>query len=209
MTRWYWSGALLLVTALAIGLAAQRGALVGFDVPVMKALVMTRAQSAAWAIRLAQVTTHLGDPSIRSVMVILVLALLVHRRAWRAALTYLVTVALAIAAYSAMKEAFARARPHLAPWLDHADTYSYPSGHAAGSMVVLLLAALLLGGRPATAAALLLSGAIGLSRIALGMHWPSDVVGGWTFGMGAALIGYAMTCAGAGVTLEIVEFRSD
>jgi undecaprenyl-diphosphatase len=37
--------------------------------------------------------------------------------------------------------------------------------------------------RPAVAAAVLLSLMIGISRVMLGVHWPSDVVGGWAFGL--------------------------
>ena len=193
MTRLFWAGLTLLLTSLALGFAVSSGMVAGIDVPAFKAIAMTRAHSPDWGIAVAQVATRLGDPAIRSLYVIAALAMLAFRRRWQAALVYLVTVALAIAGHSVMKEAFARTRPHLVPWLDHADTYAYPSGHAAGTMVVLLLAALLLGGRRAVAAAVLLSLTIGVSRIALGMHWPSDVVGGWMFGAGAALIGYSLT----------------
>jgi undecaprenyl-diphosphatase len=192
VNRHFWWGIALVLVSLMIGAVAVSGALKGVDTSVFRALAMTQAQSAGSSIAVARFATRLGDPSTRSFIVILILFGLAYRRCWRSATVFLVTVALSITGHSVAKEAFARARPGLVTWLDHVDTYAYPSGHAAGAMVVLLLGALLLGGRRSLSVALLAALAIGLSRIALGVHWPSDVVGGWLFGGGAALIGYAM-----------------
>lgn len=76
-----------------------------------------------------------------------------------------------------------RARP-AEEHLETVHSMSFPSAHAANSMIVFLSIALLMfGNRLLIAAALLISFAIGLSRVMLGVHWPSDVVGGWTFGL--------------------------
>ncbi len=73
-------------------------------------------------------------------------------------------------------------------------TFSFPSGHAAGSLVSFGLVAYLLEstfsrGTPVSACIYAFCFLIGVSRIYLGAHYPSDIVGGWIVGgMGLAAI---------------------
>ena len=82
------------------------------------------------------------------------------------------------------KHVYARSRPDL--WLSIAPetTYSFPSGHAMGSMtlgaVAILLAWRTRGRWPVVAVAAVFVLLVGLSRVYLGVHYPSDILAGWT-----------------------------
>lgn len=83
-----------------------------------------------------------------------------------------------------LKDLFALPRPKLIPHLDPIRSYSYPSGHASGNMAFLGAVALLFRRRWLWVPAVCLAIAIGLSRVWLGVHWPTDVLGGWVLGLG-------------------------
>ena len=79
-----------------------------------------------------------------------------------------------------------RLRPDEHPHLVNVYSLSFPSGHSANAMMVYVTLALTLAQRrPAQwlAAAFVLAFLIGLSRMMLGVHWPSDVLAGWSFGL--------------------------
>ena len=81
-----------------------------------------------------------------------------------------------------------RPRPDLETHLVVVKTSSFPSGHANSSMIFYVMLALILARgsdrrRVAVGTAIALSLLIGLSRVMLGVHWPSDVIGGWAFGL--------------------------
>lgn len=88
------------------------------------------------------------------------------------------------------KYIFQRARPDIVETLAHVYTPSFPSGHATISMVCFVGCALVFSTLTRSAGlkvllwvvALLSTLMIGLSRIALGVHWPTDVIGGWVIG---------------------------
>lgn len=96
----------------------------------------------------------------------------------------------------ALKQSFMRARPEVVPHLMPEFSPSFPSGHSMSSAVVYVtLGALLARTAPRwldkvylIGAALLISGLIGISRIAMGVHYPTDVLAGWVAGTGWALL---------------------
>jgi undecaprenyl-diphosphatase len=89
---------------------------------------------------------------------------------------------------TALKHLFAAARPEILAHLDPTMTYSFPSGHASGNAVFLGALAMLWPSRAGSAVALALIGMIGISRVWLGVHWPSDVVCGWIEGAAILLL---------------------
>jgi len=114
---------------------------------------------------------------------------LLWRRLPRLALFVVITAAGSSVLNTVVKSAVHRLRPTLANPVTHASGLSFPSGHAQAAIVgyaVLLLVFLPglhgLARRTAVTLAILMVLAIGFSRVALGVHYASDVVGGFVLG---------------------------
>jgi membrane-associated phospholipid phosphatase len=138
----------------------------------------------------ARDVTALGGAVVLTTIVVLVAGFLLVQRLWLTALALAVATWSGGRAVDLIKVVVSRARPDLIPHLAEASGYAFPSGHSADSAIVYLTLAALatqVTGTRATrlylfAGALLLTGAIGISRVYLGVHWPSDVLAGWSFG---------------------------
>ncbi|CAJ1496787.1 phosphatase PAP2 family protein [[Mycobacterium] holstebronense] len=127
------------------------------------------------------------EPAVFRAVGMVVALVAVLRRRLRAALFLLVTVEMTGLLTVLAKGSVGRPRPVTA--LVSATSTSFPSGHALGVMIgvgaLLLLALPALRGNARTAAVsvgVLLVGAVGVSRVALNVHHPSDVLAGWALG---------------------------
>jgi len=145
------------------------------------------------------VTALGGFTVVTLVTVVGVLAFVFHRR-WRHALVLAATVILAVLSSEAMKALYGRPRPDIVPHGSYVYSASFPSGHSTMAAATFLTLAMLISSlepRRRTKAlvyglALTVLAAVGLSRVYLGVHWPSDVLGGWCLGAVWALLAWAV-----------------
>jgi undecaprenyl-diphosphatase len=178
------AGAIALL--LVVGFALSRHPF-GFDLPISNAV---RGSGPAWLRKAMIDVTALGGGTVLTIVTVAAVAiLLAHRLALTASLVAAAVIT-GTAGSNLLKLVFARPRPPLADRLIEVSGDSFPSGHAANSAIVYLtLAALVTQVMPVRATrntvlglAIVLVGAIGTSRVYLGVHWPSDVLAGWSFG---------------------------
>jgi undecaprenyl-diphosphatase len=140
------------------------------------------------------VTALGGFTVVTLVTVVGVLAFLIHRR-WRHAMVLAVTVLLAEISSEGMKHLYGRPRPDLVPHGTYVYSASFPSGHSTLSAATFFTLAMLIASlEPHRAAKVMSYGlagllviSIGVSRVYLGVHWPSDVLAGWCLGAAWAL----------------------
>ena len=134
--------------------------------------------------------TSLGGYAVLTLLVVGVAAYLLAVGKRGAAGLVVVSVNSGAVLSEALKLGFARPRPDLVAQLAHATSSSFPSGHAMLSAIAYLTLGALLARAHARRrvkllvlfAAMTLTVLIGLSRIYLGVHWPTDVLAGWCVG---------------------------
>lgn len=188
-------GLLLMLIAIALGFIIALGATAGIDKSILLSFALRNGSSSDSMITVTQWISWIGNGSARYWLTFGFAAWIAWDRRYGAALAMLVIPPIAVTTCSMLKEAFARARPDLVPALDQVAGLSYPSGHAAGSAAVFLTAMLLIPfakPRMALAAVFVGAGAIGITRVLLGVHFPSDVLGGWLWGAGISLVCVAL-----------------
>jgi membrane-associated phospholipid phosphatase len=190
--RGYGAPAALLGTVVLIGLLVTAGIGLNAEKAALWATALKQGIAPDFVIASVQAATDLGGSGPRSMIMVGFAGWLLWKRRPYAALVMAVVPSLAAVTSSLLKEAFGRDRPHVVPHLDFVTNLSYPSGHAVNAAAVLVLAALLLPGtQPRTRLGLAAAGAglVGISRMLLGVHFPSDVIGGWMLGLAFAMAG--------------------
>lgn len=139
-------------------------------------------------ITIARTFTALGEPTVLVTAGFAVAFWFLLRGRGRFAAALILVILTGRGLSEVQKYGIGRARPGLEPHLVAVKTPGFPSGHATSSMIFYLVLALAFvpqgpWRRFAVAGAILLSLFIGTSRVMLGVHWPSDVIGGWSFGL--------------------------
>ena len=186
------SAVALIFAVILLGLAVGAGWNQAADLQISRALALRNGENSPAFISFMQWASWIGGGTPRWIIVILLCALVWHWCGPRCAVALGGASLLSNLASSLMKIGFGRARPDLIDHLDHQTSFSYPSGHATSAAVVYLLLASLAPPRWRAAAWTLAATMIilnGFSRIMLGVHWASDIVGGTMLGTAFALLG--------------------
>ena len=149
--------------------------------------------------------TALGGAPILTLVTVVATGYLIAARKYRTSLFLFASVVSGNLIASGLKLLLGRARPEIVPHLVEVSSLSFPSGHAMNSAIIYLTIALILSRTvPQRRVRLYLRGVaitlvamIGMSRVYLGVHYPSDVLAGW---LGGAA--WAMLCWTAAMWLQ-------
>ena len=166
----------------------------GFDIRIVQALRNPANPSLsvgpAWLQAAMVDVTALGGPTILGLMLAAVVGFLLLQTRYHTALFVAATTASGEVLSYILKHTFNRARPSVVPNL-RIMSPSFPSGHAMESAIVYLTLGAVLMRVAETritkvylmGVAMLLTTMVGISRVYLGVHYPTDVVGGWIVGL--------------------------
>lgn len=193
-------GCALLLVFLKLSSEVMEGETLAFDSRILRAF--RKADDPAtpigppWIESALVDVTALGGPTVLGLIVAAVIGFLLLQTRYRSALAILLAAGTGELLNSAMKSLFMRPRPAIVPHLRTVYETSFPSGHAMNSAIIYLtLGALLMRfaqGRLTKVycltVAVLLTCLVGISRVYLGVHYPTDVLAGWTIGLAWASI---------------------
>jgi undecaprenyl-diphosphatase len=191
---------LLLLAFLALAGEVSEGDTQAFDVKILQALRSStdpaKPIGPAWIEEPLLDLTALGGSSVLGLVVLSIAGFLFLQGRARTAVVILLTGISGELLNTVMKYFFNRARPSIVPHLRVVYTTSFPSGHAMESAIVYLtLGAIMMrvAERRLTklyclGIAILLTALTGISRVYLGVHYPTDVLGGWIVGFAWASV---------------------
>ena len=186
---------LLLWGFLALASEVMEGDTTALDTTILRALRKaddpSRTIGPAWLQGAVLDLTAIGGPTVLWLVVLSVVGFLLLQARYRTAIVVMATAASGDILNVVLKNLFLRPRPDVVPHLrDVSGTMSFPSGHAMESAIIYLtLGAMLmqLAERRVTkiyciGLAVFLTLLVGVTRVFLGVHYPTDVVAGWMFG---------------------------
>jgi undecaprenyl-diphosphatase len=145
----------------------------------------------AWLAEVGRDMTAVGGIAVLALVTGSVVGYLVIDRKFRAAVFIVVATFSGLVVSTVLKGAFDRPRPDIVPHLSHVISSSFPSGHSMMSAIVYLTLGALLAGLTKSlrlrvyfiGVGVLLTVLVGVSRVYMGVHYPTDVLAGWTAGL--------------------------
>lgn len=149
-----------------------------------------------WVEEMGRDFTALGGFPVLTLLTVAIAGFLLFRRMRATAAVIVGSTLLALLLSSTLKSAIDRTRPDLVPHGQHVYTASFPSGHSmhAAATYLTLGSLLALFQRRRRLKVFIMSAAltimllVGWSRVYLGVHWPTDVLGGWAMGTLCAIV---------------------
>lgn len=185
---------LILLAILKLASEIMEGETAAFDIALLR-VMRAASQEGTPLTSIMLGITHMGDGVTLTMLVLLVVGFLFAARKHGMAAFLIVAATVGTLLVQCLKQWVDRPRPEVVAHWTTFSSASFPSGHAANSAIIYLTLAVLIARSVASngvriyvvVSAMLLTFLIGLSRLYLGVHWPTDVLSGWILGTGWAL----------------------
>jgi undecaprenyl-diphosphatase len=178
----------------------SRGSTDHFDMQILKSFRypdnLARPIGPEWLFEVMRDITSLGGSTIVTLITLFVFGYLILKKQYSKLFLVLVAIIGGAIIDLELKVIFSRIRPQVVPSLIQEISYGFPSGHSMMSTIIYLSLASLLARLQVRwrdkiyiiSLAILLSFMIGISRVYLGVHYPTDVLGGWSLGLAWAAL---------------------